>query len=142
MYPMDPGTRTLARSSFAVKVHIRRLFFSRAKSLKDKKFSSSAHIRRVHRLPQFLDNQCLVSQSPPEDEFANLDEGDLTIHQLSSQFQREYFSRLTDRRLLVRTARGRYKLITRSFAHSCGKMKTRVAFEIIVRSGKESILDS
>src|SRR6516162_3912754 len=66
MYPMDPGTRTLARSSFAVKVHIRRLFFSRAKSLQDKKFSSSAHIRRVHRLPQFLDNQCLVSQSPPD----------------------------------------------------------------------------
>lgn len=43
-------------------------------------------------------------------EFASRSEGDLTIHQLGSQFQREYFGRLSERGLLVRTGRGRYKL--------------------------------
>lgn len=43
-------------------------------------------------------------------EFARLNEGDLTVHQLGPRFQREYFGRLAERGLLVRTARGRYKL--------------------------------
>jgi hypothetical protein len=43
-------------------------------------------------------------------EFATISEGDLTIHQLGPRFQREYFGRLTDRGLLMRTARGRYRL--------------------------------
>jgi hypothetical protein len=43
-------------------------------------------------------------------EFASRSEADLTIHQLGSQVQREYFGRLTERGLLVRTARGRYRL--------------------------------
>jgi hypothetical protein len=43
-------------------------------------------------------------------EFARLSENDLTLHQLGTRFQREYFGRLAERGLLVRTARGRYKL--------------------------------
>jgi hypothetical protein len=43
-------------------------------------------------------------------EFARYGEDELTIHQLGPKFQREYFGRLTDRGLLVRMARGRYKL--------------------------------
>lgn len=77
---------------------------------------------RIERLWTFIFEQLdrekfrsdIAQLSPKEtgllNEFAGRSEDELTIHQLGSQFQREYFGRLTERGLLVRTARGRYRL--------------------------------
>jgi hypothetical protein len=43
-------------------------------------------------------------------QFAKLEEGELAVHQFTSKFQTEYFARLVEKGLLVRTGRGRYKL--------------------------------
>lgn len=43
-------------------------------------------------------------------QFANLGGGELPSHSLARKFQREYFVRLVEKRLLIRTIRGRYKL--------------------------------
>ena len=42
--------------------------------------------------------------------FARLDEGEVSAKQFSGKFQREYFTRLVEKALLIRTGRGRYKL--------------------------------
>jgi hypothetical protein len=43
-------------------------------------------------------------------QFANLGEGELAAHHFTSKFQTEYFARLAEKGLLVRTGRGRYRL--------------------------------
>ena len=43
-------------------------------------------------------------------QFAKLGEGVFAVHQLTSKFQTEYFARLAEKGLLIRTGRGRYKL--------------------------------
>lgn len=43
-------------------------------------------------------------------QFANLGDGEFAVHHLTAKFQTEYFARLTEKGLLVRTGRGRYKL--------------------------------
>jgi hypothetical protein len=43
-------------------------------------------------------------------QFAKLGEGELAVHQFTSRFQTQYFARLAEKGLLVRTGRGRYKL--------------------------------
>lgn len=42
--------------------------------------------------------------------FAEHGDGELAVHQIGTKVQREYFGRLTERGLLVRTARGKYRL--------------------------------
>jgi len=42
--------------------------------------------------------------------FANLSENELATEHYTSKFRREYFARLVEKGLLIRTARGRYKL--------------------------------
>jgi hypothetical protein len=42
--------------------------------------------------------------------FASLDAGEFRARQIAGKFQREYFARLVEKRLLIRTKRGRYKL--------------------------------
>jgi AAA ATPase domain len=44
------------------------------------------------------------------DQFASLGKGELSAHRFSHKFQREYFARLVEKDLLIRTGRGRYKL--------------------------------
>ena len=48
-------------------------------------------------------------------QFARLDEGEVSVEHLSGKFQREYFSRLVEKALLIRTRRGRYRLYHRLF---------------------------
>ncbi len=43
-------------------------------------------------------------------QFASLGEGELASHHFTGKFQTEYFARLAEKGLLVRTGRGRYKL--------------------------------
>jgi len=43
-------------------------------------------------------------------QFANLSENELATEHYTSKFRREYFARLVEKGLLIRTARGRYKL--------------------------------
>ena len=43
-------------------------------------------------------------------EFAMLGDGEFAVHQFTPKFQTEYFGRLAEKGLLVRTGRGRYKL--------------------------------
>jgi hypothetical protein len=43
-------------------------------------------------------------------QFASLGKGELAAHRFSHKFQREYFARLVEKDLLIRTGRGRYKL--------------------------------
>jgi hypothetical protein len=43
-------------------------------------------------------------------EFGRLGEGEVSAKHFSGKFQREYFGRLVDKALLIRTGRGRYKL--------------------------------
>jgi hypothetical protein len=49
-------------------------------------------------------------------QFAKLGEGEFAVHQFTSKFQTEYFARLAEKGLLVRTGRGRYKLYHPLFA--------------------------
>jgi len=43
-------------------------------------------------------------------QFASLGKGELAVYRFSHKFQREYFARLVEKDLLIRTGRGRYKL--------------------------------
>jgi len=43
-------------------------------------------------------------------QFATLGEGEVSVEHFSGKFQREYFARLVEKDLLIRTGRGRYKL--------------------------------
>jgi hypothetical protein len=43
-------------------------------------------------------------------QFASLGEGELASHHFTGRFQTEYFARLAEKGLLIRTGRGRYKL--------------------------------
>ena len=43
-------------------------------------------------------------------QFARLGQGEVSAKHFSGKFQREYFGRLVDKALLIRTGRGRYKL--------------------------------
>ena len=43
-------------------------------------------------------------------QFASLGKGELAAHRFSHKFEREYFARLVEKDLLIRTGRGRYKL--------------------------------
>lgn len=48
-------------------------------------------------------------------QFARLGEGEASAKHFSGKFQREYFARLVQKALLIRTGRGRYKLYHRLF---------------------------
>jgi AAA ATPase domain len=43
-------------------------------------------------------------------QFAKLGDGEFAVHQFTPKFQTEYFARLSEKGLLIRTGRGRYKL--------------------------------
>lgn len=43
-------------------------------------------------------------------QFASVGEGEVSVEHFSGKFQREYFARLVEKGLLIRTRRGRYKL--------------------------------
>ena len=43
-------------------------------------------------------------------QFASLGKGELAAHRFSHKFERDYFARLVEKDLLIRTGRGRYKL--------------------------------
>jgi hypothetical protein len=43
-------------------------------------------------------------------QFASLGEEEVSANDFTSKFQREYFARLVEKDLLIRTGRGRYKL--------------------------------
>jgi len=49
-------------------------------------------------------------------QFAQLGDGEFAVHQFTSKFQTEYFMRLAEKGMLVRTGRGRYKLYHPLFA--------------------------
>src|SRR5215475_2249323 len=49
-------------------------------------------------------------------QFARLGEGEFAVHQFTPKFQTEYFTRLAEKGMLVRTGRGRYKLYHPLFA--------------------------
>jgi hypothetical protein len=48
-------------------------------------------------------------------QFANLGDGEFTTRHFTGKFQREYFARLVEKGLLIRTRRGRYRLYNRLF---------------------------
>lgn len=48
-------------------------------------------------------------------QFASLGDGEFAPQRFTVKFQREYFARLTEKGLLIRTRRGRYKLYHRLF---------------------------
>ena len=54
-------------------------------------------------------------------QFASLGKGELAAHRFSHKFQREYFARLVEKDLLIRTGRGGYNLYTLCLASSYNK---------------------
>jgi len=64
-------------------------------------------------------SQDLSRLSPKEldliHQFANLGDGQFASQHFTGKFQREYFARLVDKGLLIRTRRGRYRLYHRLF---------------------------
>ena len=43
-------------------------------------------------------------------QFANAKGEEMAVHEFTAKFQTEYFARLAEKGLLIRTGRGRYKL--------------------------------